>query len=64
MDHKGYPGIRPVGYIAVDPDCGYFYYRLPEGLLELEVCETASGWARRVTAFVTDLEEVRELLPL
>jgi hypothetical protein len=64
MDHKGYPGIRPVGYIPVDPDCSYFYYRLPEGILELEICESAGGLSRRVTAFVTDPEDGRELLPL
>lgn len=64
MDHKGYPGIKPMGYIPVDVGCSYFYYSLPEGILELEVCDGPDGLVRRVTAFVTEPEDVRELLPL
>lgn len=64
MEHKGYDGIRPLGFIPVDEECSYFYYKLPEGILELEVCASPDGFGRRVTAFVTDPKDVRELLPL
>lgn len=68
MSKKGYPHIRPLGVIPVPADenpCWYFYYRLPEGVLELEV--EALGEARfhrRVSAFLTDPERVRDLLNL
>lgn len=65
MSRKGYRGLRPVGYIPVGDGASYFYYRLPEGLLELEISESPIGGAFRpaVTAFVTDPDDVRELLP-
>lgn len=66
MTKKGYEEIRPLGVISVlDDDCAYFYYRLPEGILELEVSREKGEQNRytcRVTTFVTDPDRVRELL--
>lgn len=63
MSNKGYPDIRPVGvHPVLDDVCWYYYYELPEGLLELEVLEDAGQYRRRVTAFVTDMARVRHLL--
>jgi len=47
-----------------DDECWYFYYLLPEGLLELEVYQEPDGrrYHRKVTAFVTDRNAVRDLL--
>lgn len=65
MAAKGYPEIRPLGMQSVEDDeCWYFYYLLPEGLLELEVYQETDGrrYHRKVTAFVTDRNAVRDLL--
>lgn len=65
MAVKGYPNIRPVGVQAVEEqECWYYYYELPEGLLELEVYwdPDSEQFKRRVTAFVMDREDVRQLL--
>ena len=65
MSRKGYPQIRPVGVVGIpDDSCWYFYYRLPEGVLELEVIGDPDGhrFTRKVTSFVTDPERVQHLL--
>ena len=65
MTKKGYEEIRPLGVVSVQDDaCWYFYYRLPEGVLELEVTWEPDGrrYDRRVTTFLTDPERVREVL--
>lgn len=65
MAAKGYPEIRPLGLQSVEGDeCWYFYYHLPEGLLELEVYLDSDGrrYHRKVAAFVTDRDAVRDLL--
>lgn len=65
MSAKGYPHIRPVSVAPVQNDtCWYYYYDLPEGLLEVEVVqdEKAQVNSHRVTAFVTDKARVRDLL--
>lgn len=64
MSDKGYPDIRPVGVTQVEEDeCWYYYYHLPEGLLELEVFQQNDDrrYHRRVTAFVTDKQTVSGL---
>lgn len=56
LAHKGYPDIRPMGMISIEGDaCWYFYYRLPEGVLELEV-DTKDGlrFDRKVSLFLQD----------
>lgn len=65
MSAKGYSTIRPLGIQVVEGDeCWYYYYELPEGLLELEVFydPDARRYQRKVTAFVTDKRAVRDLL--
>jgi hypothetical protein len=64
MWKKGYPEIRPLGVVQVESQpCWYYYYELPEGVLELEVSEEPDcRYNRRVSAFVTDPERVRDLL--
>ena len=54
MNHKGYPDLEPFEVTKLDGrDCWYFYYRLPEGVLELEVLydHSKSDWSTVVTAF-------------
>lgn len=63
MSYKGYPDIRPLGVTQVEEDeCWYYYYNLPEGLLELEVFQDDRRYQRRVTAFITDKRAVQDLL--
>lgn len=63
MLKKGYPEIRPFGVIQVeDAPCWYFYYRLPEGVLELEIESENTHFNKRVSAFITDPDRVRDLL--
>lgn len=69
MAYKGYPTIRPLGMKAIEDDnCWYYYYRMPEGLLELEVFldlnmdPDTRQYQRRVTAFLTDPVRLRDLL--
>lgn len=65
MSAKGYPEIRPLGLLSVEDDeCWYFYYHLPEGILELEISHDPlnTRYNRKVTAFVTDRDAVRDLL--
>lgn len=54
MTHKGYAGIEPLDIQKLeDISCWYFLYRLPEGVLELEVSWNADHqeWDTLVTAF-------------
>jgi len=55
MDHKGYPDARPFEVDKLEDQlCWYFYYELPEGVLELEVWwnERVQDWVCTVTSFV------------
>lgn len=62
MCHKGYPDIRPTSVIRIeDDDCWYFYYLLPEGILELEVCSVDRQWTCKVTAFQMNVRPKGEL---
>lgn len=56
MAHKGYPELKPRAVIPVEGDeCWYFYYQLPNHLLELEVTpDNLGGYRRTVTALVQD----------
>lgn len=56
MAHKGYGDLRPTGVIPIeDDDCWYFYYELPNHLLELEVTpDELGGYRRTVTALVQE----------
>jgi hypothetical protein len=54
MAHKGYPDLDPYEVDKLDDqDCWYFYYQLPEGILELEVYydQADNDWQVAVTAF-------------
>jgi len=65
MSKKGYEEIRPLGVASVEDDeCFYYYYEVPEGILELEVAYDlpTQRYSRQVTAFVTDPTEVKKLL--
>lgn len=54
MEHKGYGHLKPIGVIPIEDDsCWYFYYQLPDHLLELEVStDDLGGYRRIVTALV------------
>lgn len=54
MARKGYPDLEPFEVTKLeDHDCWYFYFRLPEGDLELEVFydRDKQDWQTTVTAF-------------
>lgn len=55
MEQRGYD-VDPMTSERVDDDfCWYFYYELPEGLLELEVSWSQDdGWQSTVTDFKLD----------
>jgi hypothetical protein len=60
MTHKGFPDLEPFRTIRLDGRyCWYFYYRLPEGVLELEVLWDVDrqDWFRQVTAFPADVDD-------
>ena len=59
---KGYID-EPIG-VYVDGSYLSFYYRLPEGLLELQVQPLPGDnrWKRHVTDFITDRAELAEML--
>jgi hypothetical protein len=55
MEHKGLGEIEPYDIEQVEGEsCWYFYYRLPEGKLELEVSWEDGEWDTLVTSFVLD----------
>jgi hypothetical protein len=54
MGRKGYPDLMPVKVTKLEgQDCWYFYYRLSQGTLELEVFydPDTKDWQTAVTAF-------------
>lgn len=52
MDHKGLGHIEPYRVERVEGEpCWYFYYKLPEGDLELEVSWEDGEWMTTVTSF-------------
>lgn len=52
MAHKGYPNLMPYDVQKIDGDhCWYFLYRLPQGVLELEVSWDGEEWQTLVTTF-------------
>lgn len=52
MKHKGYSGLGPYHQEKLDGQpCWYFYYDLPEGILELEVSWDGAEWDAYVTTF-------------
>ncbi len=54
MSHKGYD-IRPYDVEKLDGQpCWYYYYELPEGILELEVSWDGRDWETLVTSFSVD----------
>lgn len=62
MRIKGYPEAAALG-VYLDGDLYFYYYRLPEGVLEVEVTLTDEGrWSRRVTDFITNKSEVADML--
>lgn len=61
MRTKGYSDARPIG-VFVDGSLLYYYYRMPEGVLELEVSEQQGTWQRRVSDFITRADEVEDML--
>lgn len=55
MDHKGLGEIKPYRDEKIEDEyCWYFYYRLPEGTLELEVAWEDDEWNTTVTSFTID----------
>ena len=55
MQNKGYGNVRPYDQDKIDGvPCWYFYYRLPEGDLELEVFfdEKRNDWVTTVSSFL------------
>ncbi|HET6914998.1 MAG TPA: hypothetical protein VFH56_02800 [Acidimicrobiales bacterium] len=61
MRTKGYPDSDPLGVYS-DGSLLFYYYRLPEGVLELELSKTDGHWNRRVTDFITGDQEISEML--
>lgn len=58
MVKKGFQNLKPMGVISLpEAKASYFYYDLPDGLLELEVFDNSSEFERRVTAFIPDQQE-------
>lgn len=64
MSMKGYPGIEALGVVELEDTAWYFYYELPEGILEVEVSRDAvtGEFERGVSTFITNRAEVRRLL--
>lgn len=58
MAGKGYPNIEPRDTIRVDDTyVWYFYYELPEGILEVEVSwEEDTEWEAHVASFVLNVD--------
>lgn len=61
MEIKGFRGIKPLGY-AGGGGTWYFYYRIPEGIIELEITRNAETdtFSKLVTAMITDPAEIKE----
>lgn len=60
---KGFGNVKPLGFIPGD-GCWYFYYDLPDGLLELEVCHDRDRdtWSKAVVGLLTDEQQIAEML--
>lgn len=61
MRTKGYGDRTPIG-VYVDGQMLYYYYRLPEGVLEIELMPVEGRWHRRVSDFITQDREIAEML--
>lgn len=63
MRIKGFESPELLGVFEED-GIQFFYFRLSEGVLEVEVTRDpeTDGLARRVSDFITDPAEVREML--
>jgi hypothetical protein len=61
MQSKGYADSKPIG-VYVDGELLYYYYRLPEGILEVELTPTEGRWHRRVSDFITCANDIAEML--
>lgn len=61
MQTKGYGDSLPIG-VYIDGELLYYYYRLPEGILEIELVPEEGRWHRRVSDFITQDREVVEML--
>ena len=63
MTVKGFADVMPLGY-AGGQGCWYFYYRIPTGLVELEIVldQATDTFGNRVTGFITDPDELRARL--
>jgi hypothetical protein len=64
MRIKGYPEIKPLGMVEVNETCWYYYYELPEGILELEVLfrEDTRKFTRGVSSLIDNTEKVARML--
>lgn len=61
MKVKGYGDRTPLG-VFIDGPVLYYYYHLPEGVLEVELARREGRWQRRVSDFITNAREVAEML--
>jgi hypothetical protein len=61
MRTKGYGDHTPIG-VFVDGELLYYYYRLPEGVLEVELAPVEGRWQRRVSDFITGQRDLDEML--
>lgn len=58
MEHKGLGTVEPYSVEKVEGEpVWYFWYRLPEGVLELEVCWDGEEWDTVVTSFTLASED-------
>lgn len=61
MQTKGYGDAKPLG-VFIDGQLLYYYYRLPEGVLEVELSPVEGRWQRRVSDFITSESDLVEML--
>lgn len=61
MQTKGYGDSKPLG-VFIDGELLYYYYRLPEGVLEIELQPVEGRWQRRVSDFITHESDLVEML--
>lgn len=61
MATKGYPDLKALG-VYVDGELLFYYFRLPEGVLEVELAPSEGRWQRRVTDFIMSDTELQEML--
>jgi hypothetical protein len=60
---KGFGDVKALGHIPGD-DCWYYYYDLPDGILELEVCHDprTDTWSKSVVGLLDDPAQIRKML--